>query len=205
MCPRVLKKKVNVTDLSTLIPELPQPNDLKPFPSRVSIEFKKHKTCVRSISVSTCGNFLASADEDSQLIIWCTRTTRVLREYTLPNKVTDSLAWCPAKNKCLLLVANEENLIVIAPELYTKFFNRETAALLASIKEQFSANLKANESKHQAAYKMIWDFEGEHGLTLKFSEPLKQVVWHHKGDFFASLVANQQTSTQVLIHSIAKC
>ena len=33
LCPRLLRKKVNVTDPSKLIPELPSPNDLKPFPT----------------------------------------------------------------------------------------------------------------------------------------------------------------------------
>jgi len=32
LCPRLLRKKVNVTDPSKLIPELPSPSDLKPFP-----------------------------------------------------------------------------------------------------------------------------------------------------------------------------
>ena len=33
MCPRMTRKKMNVSDPSTLIPELPSPNDLKPFPA----------------------------------------------------------------------------------------------------------------------------------------------------------------------------
>ena len=44
LCPRLLKKKVNITDASKLIPELPSPNDLKPFPTQVSLEFMFHKT-----------------------------------------------------------------------------------------------------------------------------------------------------------------
>ena len=43
LCPRLLRKKVNVTDPSKLIPELPSPNDLKPFPTQVSIDFNFHK------------------------------------------------------------------------------------------------------------------------------------------------------------------
>lgn len=33
MCPRLFRKKVNISDPSKLIPELPSPNDLKPFPT----------------------------------------------------------------------------------------------------------------------------------------------------------------------------
>ena len=70
MCPRLFKKKVNVSDPSKLIPELPSPNDLKPFPTRVSIDYNFHTSCVRAISISPNGMFLASGDEDSNLIIW---------------------------------------------------------------------------------------------------------------------------------------
>lgn len=55
MAARVMKKKVNVKDLQSLIPELPSPNELKPFPQKLSIEYKYHESQVRSISVSPCG------------------------------------------------------------------------------------------------------------------------------------------------------
>lgn len=70
MCPRMMKKKVNVVDPKMLIPELPSPNDLRPFPLKVSIEFIFHKTCVRCISVSPCGNYLATGDEDHNVVVW---------------------------------------------------------------------------------------------------------------------------------------
>ena len=91
------KKKMNVTDPNTLIPELPSPNDLKPFPTKVSVEYKFHGTCVRSISVSPCGKFLASGDEESNVVIWDIKTTRILRKYKLKNPVIDCLEWCPSK------------------------------------------------------------------------------------------------------------
>lgn len=42
MCPRMTKKKVNITDPNMLLPELPSPNDLKPFPTVQSIEYCFH-------------------------------------------------------------------------------------------------------------------------------------------------------------------
>ena len=79
LCPRLLRKKVNVTDPSKLIPELPSPNDLKPFPVQVSIEFNFHTTTVRTIAVSPNGLFLASGDEDYNLVIWNTRSGKMVR------------------------------------------------------------------------------------------------------------------------------
>jgi ribosome biogenesis protein ERB1 len=109
----VLKKKVNITDPTQLIPELPQPSDLKPFPTSVSIEFKFHTTCVRSITISPCGTFLASGDEDGNLIVWHVPTTRILRKYKLENKVIDCVEWNPIKERCILSASNEELVYIL--------------------------------------------------------------------------------------------
>ena len=120
MCPRLTRKKVNVQDPNVLIPELPSPNDLKPFPMRESIEYEFHTTCVRSISVSACGRYLASGDEDHNLIIWDVRTGRILRKYKLENKVVDCVEFSPSKTHCLVSASNEEFVYIIQPSLYSR-------------------------------------------------------------------------------------
>ena len=89
LCPRLLRKKVNVSDMSQLIPEMPSPNDLKPFPQQMSIEFSFHSTCVRALAISPNGLYLASGDEEHNLVIWHTRTSKIVRKYKLPNRVVD--------------------------------------------------------------------------------------------------------------------
>lgn len=126
LCPRVLKKKVNISDPQMLIPELPQPSDLKPFPTQLSIEYKFHKTCVRSISVSPCGNYLASGDEEGNVVIWHIQTTRIMRKYKMENNIIDSVEWNTNRDLCLLAVANEEYVYLIQPQLYTHKINDNT-------------------------------------------------------------------------------
>lgn len=41
LCPRVKKKKLNI-DPDTLIPKLPDPKTLKPFPTAVNITYNRH-------------------------------------------------------------------------------------------------------------------------------------------------------------------
>ena len=115
MCPRMTRKKMNVTDPNALIPELPSPGDLKPFPTQVSVEFNFHKTCVRSISVTPCGKFLATGDEDHNLVIWDVKSARILRKYKLPNAVIDCIEWCPTETHNLLAVVNEEFVFILHP------------------------------------------------------------------------------------------
>jgi ribosome biogenesis protein ERB1 len=80
-----------VTDPSKLIPELPSPSDLKPFPTQISIDYNFHTTCVRTIAVSPNGAWLASGDEDFNLVIWNVRTSKIVRKYKLANKVVDRI------------------------------------------------------------------------------------------------------------------
>jgi ribosome biogenesis protein ERB1 len=120
------RKKMNVTDPNTLIPELPSPNDLKPFPTSISIEYKFHKSCVRSISVSACGRYLASGDEDHNVIVWDIKSSRVLRKYKFPNAVIDCIEWCPSETNSLLAVVNEEFVYIVQTALNTKKKNQET-------------------------------------------------------------------------------
>ena len=105
---------------------MPSPNDLKPFPVQVSIDFVFHRCTVRTIAVSPNGLFLASGDEDHNLVIWNTRSGKIMRQYRLPNRIVDTIEWCPTMNQCLLAVANEDQVHLICPELYRKDVNRHT-------------------------------------------------------------------------------
>ena len=55
----MIYKKINI-DPESLIPKLPNPKELKPFPSSLSITYKGHSEKVRSISIDPNGLYLAS-------------------------------------------------------------------------------------------------------------------------------------------------
>ena len=50
LCPRVKKKKLNI-DPDSLVPILPDPSLLKPFPTNISIMYEGHESTVLSLSV----------------------------------------------------------------------------------------------------------------------------------------------------------
>lgn len=144
LCPRLLRKKAAIADPSKLIPELPSPDDLKPFPTRVSLDFVFHKSTVRTIAVSPNGLFLASGDEDGNLIIWNTRTSHILRKYKLPNKVIDCIEWCPdTENKCLLAVTNEDYVHLVNPFVYAKRVNEATSTLIKNAEAAYKLDQAA--------------------------------------------------------------
>jgi len=223
LCPRLLRKKVNVTDPTKLIPELPSPNDLKPFPVQVSIEFNFHTTTVRSISVSPNGLYLASADESHNLVIWNTRSGKMVRQYRLPCKVIDNVEWCPSMDYCLLAVANEDQVHLVGPELYRRDSNQLTRGVFIEAEKIYKIEAAASDKKEQHCK---WNFnlsrpkkgeeaEGEeekeenkrhpHILaTMEFKTIISRLSWHSKGDYLATMAFNIQSTSQVLIHSVAQ-
>lgn len=79
LLPRLRKKKLDI-DPDSLLPQLPKPEELRPFPTQVGITYEGHSTRVRSISVSKNGQYLASCDEGGLLIVWDVDTGRKVRQ-----------------------------------------------------------------------------------------------------------------------------
>lgn len=195
-----------MSDPNCLIPELPSPEDLKPFPTTVSLDFNFHETCVRSISVSPCGNFLASGDEAHNVIVWSTKTSKILRKYHTEDKVNDAVSWGPTDSPyCLLVVANSDHVHVFAPALYSPEVNQATRAMIESSKNTYALDKKANDKKEQfCAWNFTEDYRGEPMISLHLKNVISKVVWHPKGDYFATMAHNVQMTSQVLIHSLSR-
>lgn len=66
LCPRAIKMKVTVQP-EDLVPQLPDPKDLQPFPTTLSMVYKGHTDMVRSISMESSGQFFASGGDDMNL------------------------------------------------------------------------------------------------------------------------------------------
>jgi ribosome biogenesis protein ERB1 len=77
LCPRVKKKKLNI-DPDTLVPKLPNPKLLKPFPTNISIKYEGHASPVLSVSVSLSGEYLATGDQSGFFIVWDVLSSRKL-------------------------------------------------------------------------------------------------------------------------------
>ena len=57
------KERVRV-DAEDLLPKLPKPRDLQPFPTTLSLVFRGHSDIIRSISVDPTGQWFVSGSDD---------------------------------------------------------------------------------------------------------------------------------------------
>lgn len=69
LCPRAFKRRLNI-DPESLVPRLPRPRELKPFPNALCVEYVGHAARVRCMACSGDGQWLATGDDDGVLILW---------------------------------------------------------------------------------------------------------------------------------------
>ena len=94
LCPRKLKKRLNI-DPETLIPKLPHPRELRPFPNTLALQYIGHKKAVRSISVSPDGEYLATASDDGTVRLWEVETCYCRNVWDLKAGPVTKVMWNP--------------------------------------------------------------------------------------------------------------
>ena len=69
LAPRIRKNRLNI-DPNSLLPKLPRPEELRPFPTVASIEYAGHEGRVRSVAIDPSGHWLASGGDDGTVRVW---------------------------------------------------------------------------------------------------------------------------------------
>ncbi|KAJ1076198.1 hypothetical protein K5549_018123, partial [Capra hircus] len=122
--------QVNV-DPEDLIPKLPRPRDLQPFPTCQALVYRGHNDLVRCLSVSPDGQWLASGSDDGSVRFWEVVTARCIR--TVPvDGVVKSVAWNPHPTICLVAVAVEDTVLLLNPALGDRLVVGSTDQLLSA-------------------------------------------------------------------------
>ncbi|KAK5911750.1 hypothetical protein CgunFtcFv8_005896 [Champsocephalus gunnari] len=199
LCPRQRKLRVNVNP-EDLIPKLPKPKDLQPFPTTQSLVYRGHSGLVRSISVSPSGQWLASGSDDGSVRFWEVCSSRCLKTVQVGGAVK-SVAWNPNTSLSLLAVALDSMVLVLSPSLADK--------QVVSASERLLAGPQGEEPAEEAGPVTWTDTEGEElnqGIRLKIQhpKPVQQVAWHAKGDYLASVMPDHSSHLQVFIHQVSR-
>ncbi|KAG0682761.1 Ribosome biogenesis protein erb1 [Pichia californica] len=124
LAPRVRKNKLNI-DPESLIPELPSPKDLRPFPIRTSTFYEGHNGKIRSISIDPTGNWLATGSDDGTVRIWEVLTGREVHKYIIIEDIKDNtddhiecVQWNPDPESGILAIACGENIFICVPPIF---------------------------------------------------------------------------------------
>jgi len=92
LAPRIQRVKLNINP-DSLIPKLPSPSSLKPFPNYRSLDLC-HSNRAKALSVSPDGAWVVSGDEDGVVSLWEVIVGREVKRWKFGGKVA-SISWCP--------------------------------------------------------------------------------------------------------------
>jgi ribosome biogenesis protein ERB1 len=124
LCPRVRRKRMHI-DPETLVPQLPKPADLKPFPHQLAHRFVGHVGRVRCLAPHPAGGqWLATGGEDGCVRLWEVRTGRCVRRWRLGGGAKGGgaaagavvcVAWCPHPRPVCVLAAAVGRSVYLLP------------------------------------------------------------------------------------------
>merc|ERR1719464_2528797 len=206
LAPRARKMRLTIQP-EDLVPQLPRPQDLQPFPTVNSVTYKGHTNMVRTISVEPKGQFLASGSDDGTVKIWEIQTGYCHKTFVFGKTIITSVAWCPNTSLSLLAVAFENKVVLLNITVGDKLIIEQTDELLSEAPEDTDSTpperIKAAVTWESAKANPISGLPKEALICLTLFKPVKQVTWHGKGDYFATVLP-EGLNPSVLIHQLSK-
>jgi ribosome biogenesis protein ERB1 len=207
LAPRVRRAKLDV-DPESLLPKLPSPEELRPFPTVCATIFRGHKGRVRSLAIDPRGVWLATGGDDGFVRVWELVSGRQMLNVQLSkDEAINTVRWRPTRDTTVLAAAAGTSVFLILhrdadPE--TEARSREV--LDAGWGYASSQNTKNDSSKESPGH---WSRPGARlendGVMVRVNlrSPVKAIAWHRRGEYFAT-VAPKGQSHAVAIHTLSK-
>lgn len=205
LCPRAIKMKLTIGP-DDLVPKLPNPNDLQPFPSVKSITYVGHDDMIRTLSCDKHGQYLVTGSDDGTVKIWEICTGRCLKTYRTGG-VVRCVEWCPNAAISLIIVASDSRAILINPSVGDRLIQTKTDKLLSIVPE--TEVITSDRVRNTVQWEHVTDEDdvdyatNSFRIVLKHFKEVSQVTWHCKGDYFATVMPDGQNRS-VLISQLSK-
>jgi ribosome biogenesis protein ERB1 len=236
LCPRVplRKPKGMLGDVKTpedLLPKLPTPDQLRPFPSQETLVFRGHKDKVRAVAVHSLGKFLLSGSADGVAILWEIATARILQRWDFGREQpVHAVAWHPNATHSICVIAAGSQLHFVNPRpfahqrlldpAFAQWWDTEQSQRAEEEEEEEkAAELEKKKGGEQGEPKStrIGDWKhvtvaniAEDGVFLRIAHPsssgvIRQVEWHSRGDYVAVVFPQSvKKASQLVIHQLSK-
>lgn len=209
LAPRIRRNKLNI-DPETLLPKLPSPEELRPFPTTCATVFCGHEGRVRSLAVDPSGVWLASGGDDGTVRIWELLTGRQIWRIKLgEDEAVNVVRWRPGTEVSVLAAATGEDVFLMVPPILEPEIDIASQEILDA-GWGFAASSGPNGAapKKESAAKWIRPTRAglsEDGVLVKITlrKAVKVISWHRRGDYFAT-VSPQGQSAAVAIHTLSK-
>ncbi|KAK9370668.1 NUC169 domain-containing protein [Lipomyces kononenkoae] len=205
LAPRVRKSKLNI-DPDSLLPKLPSPRDLRPFPIKCSVTYRGHKGRVRAVSIDPSGLWLATGGDDATVRIWEVLTGREIWRANIgdDDEAVQSVEWSPAKNCGILAASAGEKIFLCLPPIFDEETEVIGQELLAAGWGYAAHAEQINKEQPCKWIKPSTNLVSEGvDVVILCRQTVKQIAWHRRGDYFTS-VSPEAANMAVLVHQISK-
>ncbi|KAL3270984.1 hypothetical protein HHI36_021487 [Cryptolaemus montrouzieri] len=198
--------KINI-EPESLVPKLPSPKDLQPFPNVLSVEYKGHTDMVRTISTDKIGQYLLSGSDDGTIKIWEVNTGRCLRTIKTDD-VVRSVEWCPNAALSLVLVASGKRVLLINPHVGDYLVCSKTDSVLQEAPTTESVMSERVRTSVQWSQPEEDLFKRGVRIVLTHFKEVSQVTWHGRDipeEIPATLTKSKGLIQCVLFHPTKPC
>lgn len=202
LCPRARKNRIQVNP-EDLIPQLPRPADLQPFPSVQSLVYRGHEAKVVSIHIEPKGQFFASVDDGGALKIWEILTGRCFKTINFDKSIT-SVSWYPNNSKSILAIVIEKSVYLVNCGVGEKQVISQTDEYIASLEP--AEELTAETKPVVEWIKVEQDSEDWNKgirIVIRHHFEIRQLTWHSGGEYFATVMPTG-ANRSVVIHHLTK-
>jgi len=211
LAPRIRRSKLNI-DPESLLPKLPSPDELRPFPTTCATIFSGHDGRVRTVSVDPSGVYLATGGDDGTVRIWEILTGRQIWHVKLSSEeAVNVVEWRPGTDAIVLAACAGETIYFIVPygipPLTPDMEDASRAVLDAGW--GYAANPKTTSFAVTKEPPARWTRPesklGDKGVLLSATvrSTVKVLTFHRRGDYF-STVAPRGQSNAIAIHTLSK-
>lgn len=211
LAPRVRRSKLNI-DPESLLPKLPSPEELKPFPSTCATLFRGHRGRVRSLAIDPSGVWLASGGDDGTLRVWELLTGRQLWSVELSDEdAVNVVRWRPGKEAVVLAASAGDNIYLAIPDILNPDLEATSLDVLdAGWGYAASASTGSNTTKKTSPVKWTRPLSsladsGVHAV-IPLGYVAKSISWHRRGDYLVTVCPGTSTpaSVAIAIHTLSK-
>ncbi len=191
LCPRTKKMRLTIQP-EDLVPQLPKPRDLQPFPTVCSMIFKGHKGLVRTISHDPSGQFFISGSDDQTLkgmfvyqtryllvyvmilflfSVWEIATGRCFKTFEVKGTVR-CVSWCPNSAIALVAAAVDNNVYLINPGVGDRLVQAKTDEILKEMPAQtdYLSNIVSPSMMRMKTLTMIFSFSTPKSSCCSYME-----------------------------------
>lgn len=210
LAPRIRKNRLNI-DPASLLPKLPRPEELKPFPTVCQTLFRGHDGRVRSLAIDPSGCWLATGGDDGSVRVWELLTGRQVWSVRLNSEeAVNAVRWQPTKNTGILSAASGEDIFLMIPPILDPETEQAGRGILDA---GFGYATNANGPQKPAGVgkepPAKWARPGtkleDEGVLIRITvrSTVKVISWHRRGDHFCTVSPGGQRSS-VAIHTLSK-